>query len=547
MRVRTAAQIAEEIPDSARVLVSGNGDMLLPDAVLAAVEERFLRTGSPRNLTIMYTVFPGCRRPGTGIDRLRHPGLLERVYAGSYSSHPSVGLSELVRDDEIEAYLVPYGVIHGMLAARAAGRPGHLTRVGVGTFADPRVGGSRITPRTTEDLGRIVPIGGEDLLFFPAIDFDLALLRATTVDEEGNATLEREPNSMAALPQAMAASASGGKVVVQVEQLAAARTLHPRHVAVPGLFVDEVVVAPDQMDHLPYDPAWTGDRKVPAAPPPAHAPLDAGALVARRAALELRPDSVVVLGMGLAAGVPAVAWEEGIADQLTFNVEHGPIGGVPSDRRRFGTAVNMTSFLDPSAIFDMYAAGRHDIAMLGMGEVDREGNVNVAFVNGRYNIGGFLDIVHAAPTIVFCGTFTAGGLAVRGAQGQLHIEREGRTSKFVDRVAHQSFDAAAAQHKGQLVRYVTERAVFELVDGEITLVEVAPGVDIERDVLGRMGFAPAVAARVKTMDAAVLRAGQMGLAASDGFSTSDGAGGPEEDRIAAARDDDRRPAGTTQG
>jgi propionate CoA-transferase len=336
------------------------------------------------------------------------------------------------------------------------------------------------------------------------------------VDEDGNATLEREPNSMAVLPQAMAVTAAGGTVVLQAERVARRGSVHPRHVTVPGIFVDDVVVAPDQMDHLPYQPAWTGDLQVPR-PPAQDAELDAGAVVARRAALELRPDTLVVLGMGLAAGVPAVAWEEGIADQLTFNVEHGPVGGVPGDRRRFGTAVNMTSFLDPSLIFDMYAAGRHDVAMLGMGEVDREGNVNVAFVNGRYNIGGFLDIVHAASTLVFCGTFTAGGLTVRAGDGELRIVREGRARKWVRDVAHRSFDGAAAMRKGQRVRYVTERAVFELVDGVVTLTEVAPGMDVERDVLRHMDFVPAIASPLETMDAAVLRAGPMGLDGRNGF------------------------------
>jgi propionate CoA-transferase len=516
MHRRTADEVAASIEDRMTILLSGNGEMLGADEVLMALEKRFRETGSPRDLTLFYNVFPGGKRPGTGVERLSLPGLLKRVYAGSYYSLHAMGLSELTLANAVEAYLVPYGAIYGMLRATSANQPGVLTRVGIGTFFDPRVGGGRITERTTEELVSVVEIHGEEFLFLPAQRFDLAILRGTTADEDGNISLEEEPNSMGVLLEAMAASASGGRVVVQVMRQAARGTIPPRDVVIPGIFVDEIVIEPAQMQHFPYNPAWTGSVRVPT-PTPVESSLDHGTLIARRAARELRPGQLVNVGMGLAASVPKIAFAEGIADQVTFNVEHGPLGGVPNDREAFGPAVNMTSFLDSPAIFEMYAAGRLDLACLGFGQVDASGSVNVALINGRYNLGGFLDIVHAAKSIVFCGSFTAGGLETRVQGGLLEILREGRHRKFVSTIAHTSFGGPAGLQKGQRVSYVTERAVFTLGPNGLVLTEVAPGIDVQRQVLDLMDYPIEVSSQLTTMAAPIFRSAPMGLATANGF------------------------------
>lgn len=511
----TADAVVADIQDAATILVSGSGEYGNPDTILEALEKRFLDTGSPRDLTLVYNVFPGGLRAGTGVERLVHPGMLKRVYAGSYWSLGAVGLSDLVAANAIEAYLLPYGHLYSMLRAAASGQPGVLTRVGVGTFVDPRHGGGRITERTTEDVLSVIDLDGETVIYVPALHIDVAIIRATTADADGNLSVEQEPNLMGLLALAMAASGSGGRVVAQVKQVAARGTIHPRRVTVPGIFVDEFVLAPDQMDGSPYDPALTGDLRVPN--PTVEPPLDHRQVIARRAATELRPGTLVNIGMGLSASVPGVAAAEGISEQLWLNTEHGPVGGVPNPRESFGPGINMSAVMDPPQIFDMYAAGRIDLTCLGMGEVGADGSVNVSYVGGRHNLGGFIDIVHAASAIVFCGTFTGSGLRTSITESGLTVTHEGATRKFLRSVQQVSFDPALARHRGQEVLYVTERAVFRLGSTGLVLIEVAPGIDLERDVLGQMDFEPEIADDLAHMPAELFRTGPMGLIHQNGF------------------------------
>jgi propionate CoA-transferase len=511
----TADAVVADIQDGATILVSGSGEFGNPDVLLEALEKRFLDTGSPRDLTLAYNVFPGGLRAGTGVERLLHPGMLKRVYAGSYWSLGAVGLSDLVAANAIEAYLMPYGHLYAMLRAAASGQPGVLTRVGVGTFVDPRQGGGRITERATDDVLSVIELDGESVIYVPALHVDVAIIRATTADEDGNLSVEQEPNLMGLLALAMAASGSGGRVLAQVKQLAARGSIHPRRVSVPGIFVDEVVVAPDQMDGSPYDPALTGDLRVPT--PAIEPPLDHRQVIARRAAMELRPGTLVNIGMGLSASVPGVAAVEGISDQLMLNTEHGPVGGVPNPRESFGPGINMSAVMDPPQIFDMYAAGRIDLTCLGMGEVGKDGSVNVSYVGGRHNLGGFIDIVHAASAIVFCGTFTGSGLRTTIADDGLTITHDGTTRKFLETVQQVSFDPELARARGQQVLYVTERAVFRLGPDGLVLTEIAPGIDLQRDVLDQMDFRPEISDDLAPMPVELFRTGPMGLDHQNGF------------------------------
>lgn len=487
----SADAAAAQVRDGDLVAISGNGEMLVPDAILEALERRFLKTGSPRDLQLVYTVFPGGKRPGTGIERLAHVGIVSRVYAGSYYSLRATGLSGLVAGGTIEAYLLPYGFLHAMLRSGASDEPGALLRIGLDTFLDPAGDdGSRLTTRTPPLLMR-TEVAGEPAIFAPALRPDVAIVRASEASVRGDLSLRLEPGSLAIRPLVMATKAGGGRVFAQVARVVADGSLHPRDVAVPSPFVSALVEAPDQMAPFPYRPDLTGDVRsgaVPTLDEPPHR-----AAIVERASRELRPGDLANVGMGLAASVPATARRLGRDRGVLFTTEHGPIGGLPNDREHFGPAVDPLVLLDSSRMFELIDQGRLDVSFLGMGEVDEAGNVNVAHLAGRYNMGGFVDIVHATKRIVFCGTFRAKGLDVERNGQRIRIVRDGAVPKFVRAVTHRTFDAALARRRGQDVRYVTERAVFELGPHGPRLIEVADGVDVERDVLSQMEFTPDVA------------------------------------------------------
>ncbi|HEX7056706.1 MAG TPA: CoA-transferase [Bacilli bacterium] len=507
----SAEEAAMKVKSGQTVIVSGNGEMLLPDDLLAALEKRFLETGEPRDLTLIYNVIPGAQRSGTGIDRFAHPGMVKRIYAGAYFTLRVDKLNELIKNNQVEAYLIPYGALYNMVRAGSAGHPGILTSVGLGTFVDPRNGKYRLTARTTEDIVRVMTIDGKEYLYWKALSADVALIRATTSDEEGNLSIEQEPNSIGLLHQAMLAKNNGGIVIAQVKQISKPFSVHPKLITVPGIFVDYAVVAPNQMDAMPYNPAWTGDIQVPV-DELQPIPLDYRKVIARRAAMELRPGDLVNFGFGLPSDVPAIAGEEGISEKLIFNVEHGPIGGIPNNKEAFGAGVNMTAIMDGPDISDLFDGGRLDMTCLGMAEVDPNGSVNVSCVNGRFNLGGFMDIVHATKRIVFCGTFTAKGLKAEVKDGRLHILQEGKFVKFIPSFDYVSFNGKAAFAKGQQVTYVTERAVFSLTEKGLTLIEIAPGIDLEKDVLSLMAFRPHISESLKEMDARIFKPEKMGLA-----------------------------------
>ena len=511
-KVVSAAQAVQLIQDGDTLATGGFVGIGFAENLAVALEQRFFTTGKPKGLTLVYAAGQGDGHE-RGLNHLGHEGLVARVVGGHWGLVPK--LQKLAVEGRIDAWNLPQGVISHLFRDIAAGKPGHVSRIGLGTFVDPRQGGGRINSRTPEGLGngggaapaplvRLMQIDGDEFLFYKAFPIQVAFIRATTADPEGNLTMEREALTLESLSIAMAVHNSGGIVIAQVEQLAESHSLPPRQVKVPGVLVDCVVRAERPEYHQqtfiePYSAAFAGALRVPAASV-APMPMGARKCIARRAALELRANSVVNLGIGMPEGVAAVAAEEQVIDLITLTAEPGVIGGTPAGGLNFGAAVNTQAIIDQPYQFDFYDGGGLDIAFLGMAQVDAEGNVNVSRFGPRLaGAGGFINISQSARRLVFMGTFLAGN------------ER-----KFVQAVEQCTFSGPQAIKRGQQVLYVTERAVFELRMGGLALLELAPGLDLQRDLLDHMAFTPELAGGLDAparMDTAIFEAPALGLRA----------------------------------
>lgn len=512
--ILTADEAASWVKDGDTITTSGFVASGMPEALTKALEQRFLKTGSPKNLTLYYAAAQG-NRDGSGADHFAHEGMLKRVIGGHYNMVPQLG--KLITENKLEAYNLPQGTLSQLYRDIAAHKLGTLTHVGMNTFADPRIEGGKLNNITTEDIVEVVDVLGEERLLYKAQKFDIGFIRGSYADENGNVTLEHECATTEATSIAQAVKNCGGKVVVQVEKVVQDGCVDPKLVKIPGIYVDALVICEDKEDHAQcqgceYDGSMTGDFRVPLGSL-AYPPMSAKKIIGRRAAMELEPDKVVNLGIGIPEYISMVANEEDIGDYMTLTVEAGPVGGIPQGGPKFGGSVNVEAILDQPYQFDFYDGGGVDLAFLGLAQADKDGNINVSKFGPRIaGCGGFVNITQNAKKVFFCGTFTAGGIKTHVEDGKLFIDQEGKEQKMIDTVEQITFSGAYANKTRQPVMYITERAVFELRPDGVYLTEVAPGIDVQTQVLDMMGFTPKLEeGGPKTMDARIFADGLMGL------------------------------------
>ncbi len=487
------AEAVRLIPDGATLAIAGSGGGVLePEALIVALSERFLAEGHPRDLTIVHSMGLG-DKISRGMSYLAHPGLVAKVIGGHMGN--STHMVELIRDNKVEAYNLPLGVLSQLFRDTAAGRPGLITKTGLGTFVDPRLGGPGLNARSDASLLEVVEFDGEEYLFYKSIPIDFAFVRGSVADSFGNIAYDDEPSYLDTLETCMAARRGRdgvrGTTFLQVKEIREGR-FHPKRIHIPAMLVSAVVEDPLQWQTYVAErnDAFAGNVRLPAEAFESM-PFSWRKVVARRAADFVRPGDVVNLGVGVPDGVAAVLNERGMLDQITMTNEHGVVGGVTSLGMTFGASINFDSLLTMPNIIDLYQGGLLDIAFLGFAQADIEGNVNVSLYNGEImGAGGFIDITQNAKRVVFCGSFTAGGLDVAYRGGQIEIRKEGRARKLVAHVDHVTFSGAQALARGQEVYIVTERAVFTLTDRGLALIEVAPGLDLQRDVLDLCDFLP---------------------------------------------------------
>ena len=516
--VLTGAEAARLIGDSAVITISSSSGLGCPDAVLKAIGQRYAETGAPANLTTLHPIAAGDMYGIKGIDHLCRPGQLRRVLAGSYPSGSSKLDPPLIRglihNDQIQALNIPSGVLFQMHRAASTGQPGVLTEVGLGTYADPRLEGAKMNA-VTEDFVQLMKIDGNDYLFYPAVKVDVAIIRATAADPYGNLSYQEECSTLGALDQAYAAHNNGGIVFAQVKRLSDAQ-LPTQAVRIPGILVDAIVVDPDQMQTTQtfYDPALSGEihRNLDDIEP---VEFGLEKVIARRAAAELQVNAIVNLGFGISAAIPRVLLEEGHAEDVTWVIEQGAVGGFPATGFAFGCALNPQALVQSADQFTLLQGGGFDVAMLSFLEVSGAGDVNVSYLAVRPHVtagvGGFSDIVTRAPKIVYSGYFTAGRKDIQITDGKLNIVSDGTVAKFVPEIAQISFSGEMARRRRQEVLYITERCVIELTEDGLTVIEIAPGVDLEKDVLGKSSVPLLVSPDLQLMSPALFRAEPMGL------------------------------------
>ncbi|MGC8490424.1 MAG: acyl CoA:acetate/3-ketoacid CoA transferase [Syntrophobacteraceae bacterium] len=511
----SAAEAVGIIRDGDTIGTEGFLGAGFPEEIAVEIEDRFLKTGNPRNLRIVYAAGQGDGKD-RGLNHLGHEGLVGTVIGGHIGLAPKI--QKLISANKIFAYNFPQGIVTHLFRDIAAGKPGTISSVGLGTFIDPRGESGKLNELTRtrgEDLIELITLSGKEYLLYKTFPVNVAILRGTTADPDGNITMEREALTLENLAMAMAAKNSGGIVMVQVERMAERGSLNAREVKIPGILVDFVVVAKPE-NHWQtfaerYNPSYSCETKIPMG---SIAPMEMGArkIIARRAAFELKPHTIVNLGIGMPEGVAQVANEEKVIRYVTLTAEPGVIGGMPNNGYNFGTGTNMDCLIDQPYMFDFYDGGGLDAAFLGAAEVDRQGNVNVSKFGPRFvGPGGFINISQNCKELIFVGTLTAGGLQVAVEDGRLRVVQEGREIKFVDKVNQITFSGPRAVKLNQPVLYVTERCVFSLCAEGLELIEIAPGIDIEKDIFSQMAFKPVIKAPPKPMDLRIFRKDPMGL------------------------------------
>lgn len=515
MKLISKTEAVKLIKDGAHITTTGFIGSGHPQTISSAIEGSFLSTGHPRDLTYQFSAGVG-DNDHRGNNYYGHAGLLKRVIGAHFATAPRLG--EIISDNKIEAYNLPQGVMAHLFRAAAGKKPGILTKVGLKTYVDPRLEGGKLNEVTKEDIVKVMEIDGEEYLYYKVIPTDVSIIRASTADEKGNLSMEREAVITEAFSIAAAAKANKGIVIAEVERLAEADTIAPKNINVPGSLVDYVVVGDHDKFMITNDeyfnPAYTGEIKVPLSTIPVM-PLNQRKIIARRAALELTGHERTNLGIGMPEGVASVAAEEGIGNTLLMTVESGSFGGLPASGGSFGATIDAEATICHTSMFDFYDGGNLDVTFLGLAEVDSAGNINVSkFGKTIAGCGGFINISQNTPKLVFCGTLTAGGLKVDISNGELKIRQEGRKKKFVKHVQQITFSGDFARETGQKALYVTERAVFELGSDGLVLTEIAPGVDLQKDVLDQVDADVKVSDNLKKMDARIFQDAPMGISSA---------------------------------
>lgn len=505
----TPEEAAGLIKDGQTVVSGGFVGAVHPEALTGAIEKRFLNTGSPKNLTLVYAAGQG-DGGNRGANHLAHKGLLKRVIGGHWGLAPRLG--QLATAGLIEAYNFPQGVICQLFRDIAAGRPGCITHIGLGTFIDPDKGGGRINPKTREPLVEKIRLGGKDWLWYKAFPVHIGLIRGTAADFFGNIVMDDEAITGEVLPIAQAVHNSGGIVIAQVKKILDDPAT-PHSVKVPGILVDKIVIAEKEMHQQTFgeelNPGYYStlpedeSRRIKLEP----MPMGPRRIIACRALQEIGENAIANLGIGIPEDIGRAASEYGVLDRFILTLESGPIGGIPAGGLSFGASLYPQAIIDQPAQFDFYDGRGLDFAALGAAEIDSSGNVNVSkFGEKLPGVGGFVNITQTAKKLVFCSTMTAGGLEIECCRNDLVIKIEGRILKFVEKVEQVSFSARHSLEVGQEVLYITERAVFRLTGKGLELIEVAPGIDMESQVFGVMGFKPEIG-DIKPMPEKIFKTG----------------------------------------
>lgn len=500
------------IKDNSTVAVGGFIGSGHPEEISLEIEKSFLNNDSPKGLNLVYAAGQGDGKE-KGLNHFGHEGLLSRVIGGHWGLAPK--LQKLALDNKMEAYNLPQGIISHLYRDIAAGKPGTLTHVGLKTFVDPRNGGAKLNSLTKEDIVKLINIEGKEYLLYKTFPIDVAIIRVTYADEEGNATLEKEAMTLDCTSMAQAAKNSGGIVIIQAEKIVEKGTLDPRFVKIPGIYVDAIVVSKSE-NHMQtfsesYNSAYSGEKKG-VVNDVGVLPLDERKVIARRALMELKANSITNLGIGMPEGISLVANEEGVAHEMVLTVEAGPVGGVPAAGLSFGASTNPLSILDQCEQFDFYDGGGLDIAFLGLAQCDKKGNINVSKFGPKIaGCGGFINITQNAKKVIYCGTFTGGGLKLKICDGKLNILNEGKFNKFINTVEQVTFSGEYAYEVGQIVLYITERAVFRLGKDGLILEEIAPGADLQKDILDHMDFKPIISENLKNMDEKLFKEELIGI------------------------------------
>lgn len=513
VQVLTAKEAAKLVPDGCNFATDGYVGAGFAEEIAQEIERRFLETGHPRDLTLLFCAGEGDYKK-RGLNHFAHETMIRRAIGGYWGLAPNLGT--LAVENKILAYNFPQGVLSHIFRDCAAGKPGTITHVGLNTYVDPRLQGGKINDVTKEDLVRLMEIDGREYLFYQCIPIDFAILKGTFADERGNISIEHRGTKMDMLVIAEACKNCGGKVIVQVERLVKAGTLDPKKVEIPGMLVDAVVLVEDMKNHMmsfatQYNPGFSGECTIS---DDSFVPMEMGVkkIIARRAAFELKENSIINLGIGTPEFVSSIAMEEGIRDHFILTVDDGIVGGSPQSDADFGLSLNPECIMPHSSLFDFYHGRGLDQAFSGLAQVDAHGNVNVSKFGPKVpGCGGFIDLTQNARQLFFLGTFTAGGLEAEVSGGELHIRKDGRFCKFRNTIEQISFSSEYALKHDLPVLFITERAVLQLTHEGLLLTEIAPGVDLERDILAHMKCRPLVSGNLKRMDARIFREEKMGL------------------------------------